>query len=487
MKVPYARRIRDVADRHGADIAVICGDEAMTFEQIENRSNQLARAFECHGVAQGDFVAICLPNGLDYVLACLAVWKLGGTPAPLNPAMPDPELTALLEEAEPTLVYGLDRKISGYQSLSVLGPEELTFSPMPLPERISLPERALASGGSTGRPKLILPQRSAEYDVDNVDPVFAPQRSTIVTGPLYHALQFRILWGALFEGRTAIVMKRFDPVEVLRLVELHRVDLIFLVPAMMLKIWKLPETVRVGFDVSSLRLVVTGGAQCPQWLFRNWIEWLGAETMMEGYGPSEGIVRTYISGEEWLKRPGSVGKPVHGGRIRILDVDGKDLPPGITGEIFSMPPGGPASTYTYRGAQRRMTDDGWESVGDLGWVDEDGYLYISDRRTDMIVCNGRNIFPAEIEAVLCAHEDIRSAVVIGLPDEERGNRIHAIIESNRKDFDDELCAFVSEMLVRYKTPHSFEYTHGPLVNEAGKVRRSALRQEREAWSGKTVP
>ncbi len=204
---------------------------------------------------------------------------------------------------------------------------------------------------------------------------------------------------------------------------------------------------------------------------------LGPERMFEGYGPSERIGRTFITGTEWLQRPGSVGRAMDGCRVRILDPQGRELPPGGIGEIYMLPAAGAGTTFSYRGAERRVTLDGWESVGDMGWLDSDGYLYIADRRTDMILCGGRNIYPAEIEAALNAHPAVRTSVVIGMPDEDLGQRIHAIVEATDVT-DSDLRIHLEERLVRYKWPHSFEYVSTPLFNEAGKVRRSALREAR---------
>lgn len=335
----------------------------------------------------------------------------------------------------------------------------------------------MTSGGSTGRPKLIIPANPAVYDAGRAMSLFTPRNAMLVPGPLYHAGPWSAAWGGIFAGGRIVVMSRFDPERCLQLIEQHRIDKVFFVPTMLNRIWQLPEAVRKRHDVSSLEYVGTGGAPCPQWLFRAWIEWLGPERMFEGYGPSERIGRTFITGTEWLRHPGSVGRAADGCRVKILDREGQELPPGEVGEIYMLPATGPGTTFSYRGAERRITVDGWESVGDMGWLDAEGYLYIADRRTDMILCGGRNIYPAEIEAALNAHPAVRSSVVIGLPDDDLGQRVHAIVETNGVT-DEALRAHLEERLVRYKWPHSFEYTGAPLFNEAGKVRRSALREER---------
>ena len=250
---------------------------------------------------------------------------------------------------------------------------------------------------------------------------------------------------------------------------------------MMQRLWKLPAEERLARDVSSLEFVMTGGAPVPAWLMRAFIEWLGPDVMHEAFGPSERIGGTMITGREWLAHPGSVGRPMAGTQMRILDPETlEDLPAGEIGEIFALPPSGPGSTYRYVGANARRTPDGWESVGDMGRLDADGYLYLADRRSDMILSGGRNVYPAEVEAALDEHPAVRSSCVIGLPDEDLGSRVHALVDLLREVDDEALRAHVAERVVHYKVPRSFERVSGPLRDDAGKVRRSALREQRIA-------
>ena len=255
------------------------------------------------------------------------------------------------------------------------------------------------------------------------------------------------------------------------------------VPTMLLRIWRLPEAERTRYDVSSLVRVVSSGAPCPAWLMRELIGWLGADRVFEAYGGTERIGGTLISGREWLAHPGSVGRPTGGRQIRILDEQGRELPPGEIGEVFMMPPGGRGSTYRYIGADARATSDGWETLGDLGYVDADGFLYLVDRRTDLIVTGGANVYPAEVEAALEAHPRVRSCAVIGLPDPDLGQRVHAIVEAEPPLGDAELREHLAQHLARGKHPRSFEYVDTPLRDEAGKVRRSALREARMDAAG----
>jgi bile acid-coenzyme A ligase len=185
-----------------------------------------------------------------------------------------------------------------------------------------------------------------------------------------------------------------------------------------------------------------------------------------------------ISGSEWLEHPGSVGRPTLGRKIRILDESGRECPAGTVGEVYMMPAGGRGSTYRYLGASPTATEDGWETLGDMGYLDGDGYLYLVDRKTDMILCGGANVYPAEIEGAIDAHPAVRSSAVIGLPDDDLGSRVHALVDAPGGVSEAELRAWLAERLAPYKIPRSFELVSEPLRDDAGKLRRSALREAR---------
>jgi bile acid-coenzyme A ligase len=216
-------------------------------------------------------------------------------------------------------------------------------------------------------------------------------------------------------------------------------------------------------------------APCPRWLKEAWIGWLGAERIHELYGGTEGLSATWITGTEWLAHPGSVGRPLPGGRMKVVDEKGCEAPPGVVGEIYMMADGGPATTYHYIGAEPKSLD-GWESLGDMGWMDAEGYVYLTDRKADMILRGGANVYPAEVEAAIDSHPRVRSSAVIGLPDDDLGQRVHAIVDAPEGVSVEELRAHLGERLVRYKIPQSFEFVSDPLRDDAGKVRRSALRE-----------
>jgi bile acid-coenzyme A ligase len=416
-------------------------------------------------------------------VSCLAIWKLGAVPNPLSARLPRRERDAIIDRADPALIVGLDAvEARGRASVPAVFEPDAALSDAPLPDVTPPHERALASGGSTGLPKLIVPRNPALYDPEAPSAIFTARTAVLVPGPLYHAVPFSAAWQGFFGGAKAVLMRRFDAAECLALIETHRIDRVHFVPTMMQRIWKLPEAERVARDVSSLEFVMTGSAPCPAWVMRAFIEWLGPDVMHEWFGPSERIGGTSITGREWLAHPGSVGRPIGGSAsMRILDPETlEDVPTGEIGEIFMLPPSGAGSTYRYVGANSRRIDGGWESVGDMGRFDADGYLYLGDRRSDMILSGGRNIYPAEVEAVLDEHPAVRSSCVIGLPDDDLGNRVHALVELAHDVSDAELRAHVAERLVHYKVPASFERVSEPLRDDAGKVRRSAHRQARLA-------
>ncbi len=475
----YGAAVRWLAARDPERIAVVHEDRAWSIDALERRSNRLARAYRERGVAEGDLVTLALPNGIEFLEACLATWKLGATPNPISSRLPKRERHAIVDLARPALVVGAPTGEYGERASLPAGFEpgdELDDAP--LPDVVPQHARAMTSGGSTGRPKLIVEKTPALCDPESAENGMRVGGTTLVPGPLYHAGPFITAWQQLLCGGRVVVMSRFDAREALALIERHRVDWVLFVPTMMQRIWRLPEAERARADLSSLSRVMCTGAPSPAWLKRAWIEWLGPERIWEAYGGSERIAGTQISGVEWLAHPGSVGRPTGGRKVRVLRHDGSECAPGEVGELFLLPAGGPGSTYFYVGAEPSATHDGWESLGDMGHLDEDGYLYLADRKLDMVVTGGANVFPAEVEAALDAHPAVRSSCVIGLPDDDLGQRLHALVETAEPVGDDALRAHLAEHLVRYKIPRSFERVDFPLRDDAGKVRRQALREER---------
>ena len=460
--------------------AITCGDERVTRVELDALSNRLAHDLRARGVGPGDMVTIGLPNSVAWFVAMVAAWKLGAVPQPVSSRLPQRELEAIVDLADSRVVLGVDPGTLGERICLPVGyAPDPSISDAPLPDAVSPAWKAPTSGGSTGRPKVIVSGDPATLDPDAPSLLgFRPDGCLVMPGPLYH--NGPIVWscGALLTGSHVVVLPRFDAEATLAAIEEHHADVVYLVPTMMKRIWRLPTEVRLGYDLSSLHIVWHLAEPCPPWLKEAWIDWLGPERIWELYAGTEGQAGTVIIGNEWLEHRGSVGRPAHGA-VQITDADGNELPAGEEGEVWLRSVGRATPTYHYLGAQARARDGGWESLGDLGWVDADGYLYLGDRLTDMILTGGANVYPAEVESALQEHPGVRSCAVVGLPDDDLGNVVHAIVEPEGDDLDtSELLAFLGERLVRYKVPRTVELVREPLRNDAGKVRRSALRAER---------
>ena len=461
-------------------VAVDHEGDQLSWAELEQRTNRLARAYEAFGVKENDFVTIALPNSVEFFEASFAVWKLGATPQPVSARLPKHERDQIIELGKPSLVVGVaEGEYTPTPSLPVGYQPDPGLSDAPLPEKTAASFKAMTSGGSTGRPKLIVSKSPAEWDPDIPFLEIRNQGAMLVPGPLYHNGPF--LWAmiALFKGATVAVTTRFDAEQTLERIETLKIDTAYMVPTMMRRIWALPEEVRTGRDVSSLKALWHLAAPCPPWLKEAFIEWLGPDVIWELYGGTEGQGSTTIQGTEWLTHKGSVGRPVETCEMKIVGDDGEALPPGEVGEVFLRPLAGQGTSYYYLGAEAKAIDGGWESLGDMGWMDEEGYLYLTDRRSDMIVVGGANIYPAEVEAVIDSFPGVRSSAVIGLPDEDMGASLHAIVDMPTGGLDeDALMAHLNERLVRYKLPRSIEVVTEPLRDDAGKTRRKALREAR---------
>jgi bile acid-coenzyme A ligase len=475
----YGRAFAWHVQRDPEHVAILHEELRVTRGELERRSNRLARDYARRGVSEGELVTLGLPNGIEFFTACLAIWKLGSTPQPISSRLPALERRAILALARPALAVGVSPEdCPDHPTLPAGHMPDPSLPDGPLADVVPRHVRCMSSGGSTGRPKLILELAPASCDPELADTGMQRDGCVLVPGPLYHAGPFITAWQALLSGGTAIVLSRFDPLRCLELIERHRVDWVLFVPTMMQRIWRLPEEERTRFDLSSLRRVMCSGAASPVWLKRAWIDWLGPERIWEAYGGSERIAGTQISGTEWLAHPGSVGRPGAGRKIRILDAQGRECAPGEVGEVYMMPAAGRGTTYRYIGAEPVATPEGWETLGDLGSFDADGYLYLVDRKSDMVVVGGVNVYPAEVEAALDAHPQVRSSVVVGLPDEDLGQHLHAIYEADAEIDAIELREHLAKHLAGYKLPKSFERVAHPLRDDAGKVRRSALRDAR---------
>ncbi|MBV9419616.1 MAG: AMP-binding protein, partial [Alphaproteobacteria bacterium] len=434
--------------------AITCEGQTLTFRELHKRTNRMARGLIARGVKLGDFVTIAMPNSIGFIEAEFALWKVGATPQPVSYRLPGGELKAIVDLAQSPIVINTNKATEAGRP--VVSPEELLAASddaSDLPDAIAPSWKAPTSGGSTGRPKLIVAGNPGVVAPNGGEAVlwrFGPNDTVLMPGPLYHNAPFGLSAAALHAGAHVVLMTRFDAEETLKLVQETKATWLYLVPTMMSRIWRVEG--RENYDLSSLHTIWHMAAPCPPWLKEEWIKWIGGEKILELYGGTEGQTITVLDGNEWMAHKGSVGKPLALGEMKAFSADGKMLGPRETGEIYlrrdpSLPP-----SYRYVGAEPRTLPGGWESLGDIGWFDEDGYLYLADRRTDMILVGGSNVYPAEIGAALDEHPLVSSSAVIGLPDEDMGNTLHAIVHP-RPGLDlEDLQRHLAERLVTYKRP-----------------------------------
>ncbi|MCF7551017.1 AMP-binding protein [Pseudonocardia sp. WMMC193] len=454
--------------------ALLHRDTVLTRAELAAASNRAARELAELGVREGSLVTIGLPNGPAFYEAVVGAWKLGAIPQPVSAKLPAAELAALIEIADPAVVVGLTPP-DGRPHLPADWRPDPARDAGPLPPAVPPRWKAPTSGGSTGRPKIILAGNAGRVGTVTA----AADRLRIrgdgevfaVTAPLYHNAPFMFSLISLLRGGTVLVLDHFDGPTVLQAVAEHRVTFLYAVPTLMGRMLRVPAAERP--DVSSVETLLHLGAPCPEHVKRACLEWFGPEHVWELYAGTESQASTVIDGMEWLAHPGSVGRVVSG-EMRIGDEEGRPLPVGEVGEVWMRVPEQP---YAYLGATARHRD-GWESLGDLGRMDAEGYLYLADRRSDMILVGGSNVYPAEVEAALETHPAVLSSCVIGLPDDDLGNRVHALVQLAAPVPDEELRAHVAGRLARQKVPATVERMDHPLREDTGKVRRSALRAER---------
>ncbi|MEJ2866597.1 AMP-binding protein [Actinomycetospora sp. OC33-EN08] len=455
---PLSVRLRELAAEAPDAPAVSDGEDVLTRAELDRRTTQVARTLAARGVTRGDLVAIALPNTVHHVIASVAAWKLGAVPLPLPARQPAAERDAILAVGAPAVV--VDR------------PLEPDPDDAPLPDVVGPSWKAPTSGGSTGTPKVIVSGQAActEQVLARADGLRIDRDGVfLATAPLHHNAPYMFSLMALLQGHHVVLMQRFDAARTLELVAEHRVTWLYLVPTMMARILRTVPDDAWG-DLGSLRTALHVGAPCPPEVKRGWLARLPRpEILLELYSGTESQASAMIDGRDWLAHPGSVGR-VTRGHVRITDDDGRVVPPSVVGEIWMRPDGGP--TYHYLGAEPRARD-GWESLGDLGSFDAEGYLHLADRRADMVVVGGANVYPAEVEAALLAHLAVRDAVVVGVPDPDLGRAVHAVVQADPSS-EPALRAHLDERLSRHKRPRTYAFVDHPLRDDAGKVRRSAF-------------
>ncbi|MBV9410284.1 MAG: AMP-binding protein [Acidimicrobiia bacterium] len=476
-----AARIAQLADERPDEhaftfVAVDGGESVLTRRDLHERSNQLATALAERGLGLGDRLGIGLQNSPQFALAAFAAWKLGAIPVPMRWDLPDWELGRLRQ--------AIDGKVH-------LGEEDLTWidatakRDIPeLPDVISPQSNGICSSGSTGLPKVIVSNRPGVYDPALTTP-FAEQwgrtiprpQTILVLGPMYHLNGFYGLFN-LVAGDKLVVLESFDAERAVNAIEKHGVSTFYCTPTMLKRMADLPGV--EDRDLSSIEWMCQGAAPMPPYLVHRWAGLVGPDRLIMAYGMSEGLGITAIRADEWMEHEGSVGRPARDTGLKVLDEDGNEAPPGQIGEIYmqSMLYGG----STYLGAGRpKMTDDGYCTVGDVGYLDEDGYLYLVDRRVDLIISGGANVYPAEVEIALMDHPKVADVVVIGVKDDEWGRRVHAIIEPATPDDPpsfDEMRDYAKARLSTYKVPKSIEIVDKIPRSAATKVNRGALLEAR---------
>lgn len=474
---PIGIQISQLAELAPDEPAVTCAGHTLTRAELDASTNRLARAYAERGVTQGNYVSIVLPNSVEWVQATVACWKLGAIPQPLSPRMPDAEFAGLLELKPRSLLIGRTDPNGEIPSVPT-GFVDNSQSDAPLPEAVSPAWKSLASGGSTGRPKLIEAGGDSRVPAAIGYPLGAQEGdTTLVPVPLSHNTGFTTATIALLMRHHLVLLPRFDPHEFLRLIAEHRVTFLTTVPTIMQRVLPVYNADPGSYDLSSIRRFWHVGAPCPPAVKEAWIKLLGPEALWELYGGTELQALTFINGEQWLAHPGSVGQVV-AGEMKVLDDVGNPCPPGVVGEIYMRPSPGSAPTYRYVGVKAKSRD-GWDSLGDLGYFDADGFLYLSDRRVDMFTVGGRNVYPAEIENALSAHPDVLSCLVVGVPDGDLGQVPYALVHTVTGSELDAAAVrrFVADHLAAYKVPRTVEFVDTPLRDDAGKARRSAVRDE----------
>ena len=447
------------------------GEPTFTWRDLDRRSSQLAGALAARGLGVGDRLGLGIRNSPQFVYSVFAAWKLGAVPVPVRWDIPDWELDRL-REVIGARVY-LDTESLGWIDATADrdGPD--------LPDALSPHANGICSSGSTGTPKIIVRAQPALYDaelrpmMEAWRPVRLPQTS-LVPAPMYHTNGFATL-SNLLAGDRLVVMEKFDAARAVDAIERHRVSTFTATPTMLQRIADLPGIDER--DLSSVDWILQGAAPMPPSLVHRWDELIGAERIVMAYGMTEGLGLTALRGDEWMTHQGSVGRGFRETEIRILDADGNDLPTGEIGEIYLRSPSYLGHLYLGGAPLLASTDDGFHTAGDMGYVDDEGYLYLVDRRVDLIITGGANVYPAEIECALIDHPQIADVVVVGLRDPEWGRRVHAIVEPAdpaAPPSADDVIVYAKARLAPYKVPKTVELVDTIPRSEATKVNRGRL-------------
>lgn len=473
--IPFGAKLQQLAEQQRDDpaVTVVALDgtaQELTFGELDARANQWGRALAARGAQTGSLVALAIQNSVHLVLATLGCWKIGAVPIPMHWDLPEWERERVRAVIDPAVT--VDDTIRWELDASAASQSE-----SPLPTAISPTANGICSSGSTGVPKVILnlapslwiPQQGEPF-LANWTPVAKPQ-IIMVPAPMYHTNGFAPLL-MLLSGDHLVILEKFDAALFVDTIERYRITNFTATPTMLARVAALPD-IRER-DLSSIVFILQGAAVMPPSLLRTWFELLSPEQIVMAYGMTENLGLTALRGDEWLTHPGSVGRGFRDTEIRILDVDKKPLGPGEDGDIYLRAP--MSAGYRYLGGAPPLpsTEDGFRSAGDIGHVDEDGFLYLVDRRADMIVSGGANVFPAEVESALSGHPDIADVVVIGLSDPHWGRRVHAVVQAAGPLTEQQVIEYAKGRLAPYKVPKTVEFVDAIPRTAATKVNRSAM-------------
>lgn len=490
--------------------AIIMGGsgEVMTYGELDALSNKVAQLFRARGMADGDKVAICLENHPWYLPVCWAAQRSGMIFVPISSRLAAPEISYILNDCGARILIGSDQLSETLDKVARETPDTQQYrvgksSGCSLAEALELmpaipvdDERAgsemLYSSGTTGRPKGVLPTLPEDRRIDGENGLTRLSQALLGFGrdtvylsptPMYHSAPIRWTMAVHRLGGTVVIMEKFDPEQALALIERHRVTHSQCVPTHFVRLLALPEDVRSKYDLSTLRAAIHAAAPCPVPVKRAMIEWWGP-ILEEYYAGTEGNGLTYINSEQWLAHPGSVGRAVVG-EVHICDDQGEELPTGETGGVYF----GGGAGFSYHNdllkteeATNRM---GWTTLGDVGRLDEDGFLYLTDRKSFMIISGGVNIYPQEIENLLLAHPAIIDAAVVGAPDPDFGEKVVAVIQLKKPEeagpaLIEELVSWLTPQLSRVKLPREFQFRAELPREPTGKLLKKKIRDE--FWS-----
>lgn len=505
---------------------IMSGDRRRGFAEITERASRIAGGLSRLGVKQGDSVSILMRNDIAFIEAAYAVAQLGAYGVPVNWHFKPEEITYVIKDsgsnvliAHADMLHQLRAAIPpGIVALSVPTPPEIVANYKIDPAHLATPDGAIDleswlaeqapydgpvlpqphnmiyTSGTTGHPKGVrrfapTPEQAASADAMRARVYgLKPGARALLPGPLYHSAPnaFALRAGRL--GGVLVLMPRFDPEEFLRIVQDEKIDTIFMVPTMFIRLMKLPEDIRKKYDMSSLRHIIHAAAPCPADVKTAMIDWWGP-VIYEFYGSTESGAVTFANSEDALKKPGTVGKIAPGAELRFIGDDGQILPQGEIGEIYSRIAGNPDFTYHNKPEKRAEIDrDGFITSGDVGYLDADGYVFICDRKRDMVISGGVNIYPAEIESALHALPGVHDCAVFGIPDEEFGESLMAVIEPQPGVVLDlaKVRTDLKKALADYKVPKQMEIQSNLPREDSGKIFKRRLRDPYWAKAGRTI-